>query len=109
MDCETDNVERIALWYPSLSLKKDRIDTLRYEPKIQAYFINWCISFIISKQLKIDWENINDSQLLKHVTKPLCILMAEKSNLKIDWKSNLKYLNVESDYTEINGASHSFT
>jgi len=40
LDCDTDDIERIALWDPSLSLKKDRIETLRYEPKIQAYFIN---------------------------------------------------------------------
>jgi len=108
LDCDTDDIERIALWDPSLSLKKDRIDTLRYEPKIQAYFINWGISFIIGKQLKIDWENINDARLLKHVNKPLCILMAENSNLKIGWKGNLKYLDVEHRYKEIKGASHGF-
>ncbi|MBU0461678.1 MAG: hypothetical protein KJ574_03770 [Nanoarchaeota archaeon] len=108
LDCDLEGVKSIALWDPSLSLKEDRIETLRYEPAIHAYFINWGISFIIGKQLKIDWENINDERLLRNVKTPLCILMAEDSNLKIGWKSNLKYLNVEHEYHEIKGASHDF-
>ena len=108
LDCDLENIERVALWDPSLSLKKDRIKTLRYKPSIQSYFINWGISFIIGKQLKIDWENINDARLLKNIKVPLCILMAENNDLKIGWKSNLKYLNAKHEYKEIKGASHGF-
>lgn len=108
LDCDLENIESVALWDPSLSLKKDRIETLRYDPHLHSYFINWGISFIIGKQLKIDWENINDVRLLKKLKIPLCILMAEDSNLKLGWEKNLKYIKTKYIYKEIKGASHGF-
>lgn len=108
LDCDLSIISKIVFWDPSLALKENRIESLRYEPKIDHYFINWGISFIISKQLKTEWENINDERLVKKLRVPLCLLMAEKSDLKIGWKENLKYLKAGYVYKEIQGASHTF-
>lgn len=109
LDCDLKKIKKIVLWDPSLSLKKDRIESLKFDPELNLYFINWGVSFIISKQLKIDWENINDKRLLRNLKVPVGIFMAEENDLKIGWKDNLKYLSVKYSYAEIKGASHGFS
>jgi len=108
LDCDLEGVERIVLWEPSLALKKERIEMLKYDESLNAYFVNWGISFLMGKQLKIDWENINDKRLLKNLKVPIGVFMAENSNLKLGWQDNLKYLTVKYYYTIIKGASHGF-
>lgn len=108
LDCDLTPIKKIALWDPSLSLKVDRIESLKYEPALDAYFINWGVSFIISKQLKTEWENINDKRLLEHLKNPLAVFMADKSDLKVGWKENLKYLKTDYIYKVIKGSSHGF-
>lgn len=108
LDCKLEGIKKIILWEPSLALRKERIKELKYEPKSKKYFINWGINFVIGKQLKIDWENINDKKLLKKIKIPMAIFMAENSNLKLGWGKNLKYLNTKYYYSIIKGASHGF-
>ena len=108
LECDLAEVRGVALWDPALSLKKERVHELEYEPRLDAYFIDWGVRFIISKQLKIDWENISDRKLLGKVTKPLCILMAANNDLRIGWQKNLSILKSPYVYKEIKGASHGF-
>lgn len=108
LGCDLSGISGVALWDPSLSLKVERIQEMRYEPKLDAYSIDWGVRFIISKQLKIDWENIDDHKLLAHVQTPLCILMAAENDLRIGWQKNIDTLTVPYTYAEIAGASHGF-
>ena len=109
LDCDLKNVTSLILWDPSLALRKERIENIKYYPELKSYMINWGVSFIVGKQLKIDWENINETRLLKNLTKPCAIFMAEKNNFKLGWKKNLEYLKSRNIYKEIKGASHDFT
>ena len=108
LDCDLEGIDKISLWDPALSLKKNSISSLKYIENLNSYIINWGVTFLIGKQLKIDWENINDKRLLKNIKVPLGIFVAQNSDFKIGWKNNLKYINVEYTFEEIKGASHGF-
>ncbi|MFA5886319.1 MAG: alpha/beta fold hydrolase [Patescibacteria group bacterium] len=103
-------ISRIVLWDPSVKTKTedDEFNWYSFNKSLNAYVASWGISYVVSKGLFKEWNNLDYDKWVENCTMPLKIVCAGDGILKGEWKNLIKKFKVEKELIVIKNAGHCF-
>lgn len=102
-------IEKIVLWDPSTRLRgrKDK-SWYHFNKAINAYILEWSVSFIVGKKLMSEWNGLNYKGWFANCQRPLKVICAGDGILKNDWKKILPGFKTRTKLAIIKNAGHCF-